>query len=126
MTQEERVSALTEKLEGAPESYKEARINNLGRMTFKDDDDFNGFLDDIDTDIKELQQMQADSKMKGFGGIPRRSKKDISSEADKEKVSDIVSSMMGLPPKKKTSPESKSEKDSTTKNIVKNIMRWDK
>ncbi|GAB3666448.1 hypothetical protein GCM10028791_42290 [Echinicola sediminis] len=123
MTNEERVSALKEKLEGAPQSYQDARIKNLERMSFKDDDDFNGYLGDVSNDVKELHQMQANNKLKGFGGNPGRSQKEVSTEAEKEKVDKIVSSMMGLPPRKKANSENNSGKDQTTREIVKNLMK---
>lgn len=118
MTVSEQKAALQEKLKGAPQKYVDFNIKNLERMSFKDDDDFNTYADEVANDLKELQQMQAENKMKGFGP-PNKGRKEAKSNSEKEKVDKIVNSMMGLPSRKKAN----SVKDQTTQNIVKNLMR---
>lgn len=70
-----RLAAYAEKIKDLPEKHKESLLKDFNRVvgTFKDDDDFNSYLTEKETDIKSLNQELADmglKKMKkpGSGG----------------------------------------------------------
>ncbi|MCJ7821253.1 MAG: hypothetical protein MUP53_08625, partial [Bacteroidales bacterium] len=64
-----------EKIKDLPEKHRASLLKDFGRLAFKDEDDFNGYLVEKDADIKSLNQELADlglKKMKkpGSGGEP--------------------------------------------------------
>ena len=72
-----RLAAYAEKIKDLPEKHKASLLKDFNRVvgTFKDDDDFNSYLTEKETDIKALNQELADlglKKMKrpGGGGEP--------------------------------------------------------
>ncbi|GGF34440.1 hypothetical protein [Echinicola rosea] len=123
MTVAEQKAALTEKLKGAPQKFIDYNLRSIERMNFKDEDDFNGYADEVANDLQELQQLQANGKLKGFGGHPgRASNSQADDDSQKAKINEIVRNMLRIPPKPNATDSPK--KLSKTKKMVKNIMKY--
>ena len=59
------------------EKFKANQLAKFDRMTFKDEDDFNSFIETETTDIKDFNQSQANENLKGnppMSGINGKSK----------------------------------------------------
>lgn len=72
---ESRLHALNEKLSGCKdENFKSQTLKDFGRMTFKDDADFNEYLTSKEADIATANQNKADDDLSHGGGNPFASK----------------------------------------------------
>jgi len=66
-TLESRKSILEKKLENASEKVKSSYLKQFERMNFTDDEDFNSYVADVETESKELTQEISNNGLKGFG-----------------------------------------------------------
>lgn len=66
-TLETRKSQLEAKLKDAPEKVKTSYLKQFERMSFKDDEDFTGYLTDVETQASELAQEFSNNGLKSFG-----------------------------------------------------------
>lgn len=63
-----RSQTLAEKLKDAPEPFKNKILKDFSRMKFETDEDFNAYLEETETDVKEVIQSTADA---GLGLFPK-------------------------------------------------------
>lgn len=63
-----RKSALEEKLKEAPETYRNQILKNYDRMSFENEDSFNEYLTETETDLTEFNQELANA---GLGKFPK-------------------------------------------------------
>lgn len=88
-----RLKLFNEKIEKAPDYFKEKALRDYNRMTFKDDEDFDAFIKETETDLSKVNQEIADQTNGGFRrpfintGINNTSKEEPSA-AVKEYVAD--------------------------------------
>lgn len=83
-----RKQLLEQKLEKAPEKIKKMHLSQFDRMNFKDDEDFESYLND-------LEQELSDDGLKNFQGKPASgSVLNYQDEAEKEFISSLVKDMM--------------------------------
>lgn len=92
-----RLKTFNEKLTNAPDAFKEKALRDYNRMSFKDDEDFNAFLTETETDLTKYNQEVADTANGAFrrplaGGGSSSSKKDEPSAAVKEYIADQAAS----------------------------------
>src|SRR5690606_37990791 len=66
-TLESRKSVLEKKLEGLPEKVKTKFVKDFNRMSFSNDDEFNTFLTETESDIAEIKQDISNHNVKAFG-----------------------------------------------------------
>ncbi|MGL6039320.1 MAG: hypothetical protein ACRC0E_10595 [Soonwooa sp.] len=88
-----RLKTFNDKLADAPEAFKEKALRDYGRMSFKDDEDFNAFLGETETDLTKYNQEVANQANGGFrrplvGGGNAGGKKDEPSAAVKEYIAE--------------------------------------
>lgn len=62
-----RKQLLEAKLQNAPEKLKTTFLKQFDRMSFKDEDDFDAYIKEVDKDLADINQDVADSGLKGFG-----------------------------------------------------------
>lgn len=62
-----RKSVFEAKLEKVPASVKSTLMKNFERMNFTDDDDFNAYIGELDTEVSSLSQELSNNGLKGFG-----------------------------------------------------------
>lgn len=62
-----RKTVLEKKLEGVPDKIKGRILKDFGRMNFENDDSFQSYLTETETDIAELKQDLSNNGLKGFG-----------------------------------------------------------
>lgn len=93
-TLETRKSQLEAKLKDAPEKVKTSYMKQFERMSFKDDEDFTGYLADVETQATELAQEISNSGLKGFGKPKQGQGKGGTVEPPKEEVKAIVGDLM--------------------------------
>lgn len=67
-----RKQLLQEKLKSAPEGVKKMYLNSFERMTFQTEEDFDGFITEMDKDLADLNQDISNSSLKGASGAPAR------------------------------------------------------
>jgi hypothetical protein len=93
-TGESRKTVLAAKLEKVPEKQKNIILKNFDKMQFASDEEFNGYLGEIETDVAELVQEASNQNLSGMsrplvGGSANASKEaianDIKTWADKNK-----------------------------------------
>ncbi|WP_407497487.1 hypothetical protein [Elizabethkingia meningoseptica] len=61
-----RLKLFNEKIEKAPDYFKEKALRDYNRMTFKDDEDFDAFIKETETDLSKVNQEIADQTNGGF------------------------------------------------------------
>ncbi|MGX9985836.1 hypothetical protein [Soonwooa purpurea] len=88
-----RLKTFNDKLADAPEAFREKALRDYGRMSFKDDEDFNAFLGETETDLTAYNQEVANQANGGFrrplvGGGNAGGKKDEPSAAVKEYIAE--------------------------------------
>jgi hypothetical protein len=66
---EKRLSVLKDKLKDADKSFLSTTEKQFARMNFKDDDDFNSYLDDVVKDAQDFMQAQANKGLSSFTKI---------------------------------------------------------
>lgn len=93
-TTESRRSQLEAKLKDAPEKLKTTYLKQFDRMNFKDDEDFTGFLTEVETGVNELVQDFSNSGLKGFGAPKTAGGKTPGKEASKEEIKSVVDGIM--------------------------------
>lgn len=93
-TLETRRSQLEAKLKDAPEKVKASYLKQFERMSFKDDEDFTGYLADVETQATELAQEFSNSGLKGFGATKTPGGKTDGTPPPKEEVKSIVGDLM--------------------------------
>lgn len=62
---ESRLAQIKSKLDGLPESFKTQKLKDFGRMQFENDEDYNQYLTEFDTDIKAFNQELIDKGLSG-------------------------------------------------------------
>lgn len=62
-----RKQLLEAKLQNAPEKLKNTFLKQFERMSFKDEDDFDAYIKEVDKDLADLNQDLSNSGPKGFG-----------------------------------------------------------
>lgn len=80
-TTETRLQKFQAKLDGLPESIKTQRLKDFKRMAFDKDEDFEGYLTEVETDITALKQELSNIGLGGqgaprFGGKPSATEDD--------------------------------------------------
>ena len=97
--EKQRVSILNEKLSTAPEVFKDRVLRDFNRMAFKDDEDFDAFITETETDLTTFNQTISDQA----NGAYRRpyvsgnsSNKDEPSKGVKDYVADKTGSESSL------------------------------
>lgn len=80
---EKRLSVLKERLKDTDKSFLSTAEKQFARMNFKDDDDFNSYLDDVVKDAQDFTQAQANKGLSSFTKIK-------TSNGGKEGVREIV------------------------------------
>lgn len=61
-----RLKLFNEKIEKAPDYFKEKALRDYNRMAFKDDEDFDAFIKETETDLSKVNQEIADQTNGGF------------------------------------------------------------
>src|SRR5690606_34407431 len=92
-TLESRKSVLEKKLEGLPEKVKSKFVKDFNRMSFSNDDEFNTFLTETESDIAEIKQDISNQNVKAFGK-PILAGGKTEKEPPKEEVKSIVGDLM--------------------------------
>src|SRR5690606_33914769 len=92
-TLESRKSVLEKKLEGLPEKVKTKFVKDFNRMSFSNDDEFNTFLTETESDIAEIKQDISNHNVKAFGK-PILAGGKTEKEPPKEEVKSIVGDLM--------------------------------
>lgn len=87
----DRKAAILAKLEGADSSYSEKVLKAFNRMSFKDDDDFNSYLSEVETDYQEFIQSQAESQL--GKDAPFISLTDAKGQVSEAKLDEIVNNL---------------------------------
>lgn len=93
-TAELRRTTLEAKLKDVPEKLKNNYLKQFDRMSFKDDEDFNSFVAETETEAKELAQDFSNKSVGGFGVSKTGGTKNDKSEPAKEDVKAIVGDLM--------------------------------
>lgn len=82
-----------EKLVEGTGSFGKSTIKQFGRMTFKDDDEFQNYLDEVSEDLDAINQERANSGLSKLGTIPTcenhddKGKKDFNVLSDEDIIS---------------------------------------
>lgn len=92
-TLDSRKSKLEEKLKDAPEKLKESYLKKFQRMNFKDDEDFDGYLSEVEEEVKEFEQEDSNSGLRGFGPSKSGTGKG-NKAASEEEVKSVVDEIM--------------------------------
>lgn len=87
----DRKSQILAKLNGADESYSAKVLRDFGRMSFQDDDAFNEYLTEVETDFTTHVQTQAESKL--GNDVPFKSLTDAKGQVSEQLVEDIVKNL---------------------------------
>lgn len=93
-TAESRRAQLEAKLKDVPEKLKNNYLKQFDRLSFKDDEDFSGYLTDLETEAKELAQEFSNKSIGGFGVSKTGGNKSDKTEPAKEEVKAIVGDLM--------------------------------
>ena len=73
-------------------SYGKSILKAFEKMSFKDDDDFTEYLNDVDEQVKEFKQSVGDDALKTMGTKPNGGEKNPKQATEKE-IDDIVAQM---------------------------------
>lgn len=73
-------------------SYGKSILKAFEKMSFKDDDDFTDYLNDVDEQVKEFKQSVGDDALKTMGTKPNGGEKTPKQATEKE-IDDIVAHM---------------------------------
>lgn len=97
-----RKAAVDKLLEKAPEALKKQIQREFSRATFKDDEDFDAWVEEIKPDIKEASDKNeaegnAGSKPKGGGGEPNNVNPYVQARIDARKAETVSPAIQGLP-----------------------------
>lgn len=83
-----RKQLLEEKLKNAPQQIKKMHMSQFDRMNFRDDEDFESFLNEVEQDMSNLD-------LKNFSGKPAEgSVLNHQGEEEKEFIQSVVKDMM--------------------------------
>ncbi len=69
-TLETRKQVLETKLANAPETFKKTVLKNFEKMQFESEDDFNTFVSETESDVKTLEQENANNSLNQFPAPP--------------------------------------------------------
>ena len=89
-TIESRKSKLETKLAKVNEKDKGRYLKNFGRMNFETDDEFETFLTEVEEDVKDLVQEDADTNLSNISGTPQRGNSGVSKDKPSEAQLDSV------------------------------------
>ena len=93
-TAESRKAQLETKLKDLPEKLKASFIKKFDRMSFKDDEDFNGYLSEVEIEVTDLVQDFANNGLKNFGPPSAGGASGNKKVATKEEAKGVVDSLM--------------------------------
>ena len=91
-TSETRQQALEVKLKDVPPAIKAKIVKDFAKMSFQSDDEFTAYLDETDTDVKDLTQSLATQSLRGQHRPLDAA--GTSKEASKEEISSVISNIM--------------------------------
>jgi len=89
-----RKQLIEEKLKNAPESVKKLYLGSFDRMNFRDDQDFDEYVSEIDTRLSDLKQDIANTVLKATAGVPASGSVSGASTLSKEYTKSIVDEIM--------------------------------
>lgn len=89
-TAESRRVQLEKKLENAPEKIKDSYLKQFERMSFKDEEDFTGYISDVETQVTELAQEFSNNGLKSFGTAKTSGGKGSTEKAASKEEADAV------------------------------------